>query len=74
MATEYVKMTTEEMADKYTTACLDMQISLAKLLGKEVDDPDVLDFGQRMLLAVKWQQEYSMQLAMDTVNKEWGKK
>lgn len=71
---KYVKMTTEEMADKYTTACLDMQISLAKLLGKEVDDPDVLDFGQRMLLAVKWQQEYSMQLAMDTVNKEWGKK
>lgn len=70
----YVKMTTEEMADKYTAACLDMQISLAKLLGKEVDDPDVLDFGQRMLLAVKWQQEYSMQLAMDTVNKEWGKK
>lgn len=71
---KYVKMTTEEMADKYTAACLDMQISLAKLLGKEVDDPDVLDFGQRMLLAVKWQQEYSMQLAMDTVNKEWGKK
>ena len=71
---KYVKMTTEEMADKYTAACLDMQIALAKLLGKEVDDPDVLDFGHRMLLAVKWQQEYSMQLAMDTVNKEWAKK
>ena len=71
---EYVKMTTEEMADKYTAACLDMQISLAKVVGKDIDDPDVLEFGNRMLLAVKWQQEYSMQLAMDTVNKEWDDK
>lgn len=71
---KYAKMTTEEMGDKYTAACLDMQIALAKLLGKEVNDPDVLEFGHSMLLAVKWQQEYSMQLAMDTVNKEWVKK
>ena len=70
---EFARMSTEDMGKHYSDACIAMQVNLSKLLGRSVDDPEVIEFGHSLLLAVKWQQEYSMGLAMDLVNKEFKK-
>lgn len=69
-----VVMTLEQVEKKYEDACTAMQVSIGKILGRSADDPEVIDLCHSMLLAVQWQQEYSMKLAMDIVNKEWAKK
>ena len=62
-------MTLEQVEKKYEDACMGMQVSISKILGRSVDDPDVIDLCHSMLLAVRWQEEYSMKLAMEMVQK-----
>ena len=62
-------MTLEQVEKKYEDACMDMQVSISKILGRGVDDPEVIDLCHSMLLAVRWQQEYSMKVAMEMVQK-----
>lgn len=66
---EGVVMTLEEVEKNYVGACTAMQVSIGKILGRSADDPEVIDLCHSMLLAVRWQQEYSMKLAMEMVQK-----
>jgi hypothetical protein len=66
---EGVVMTLEEVEKNYVGACTAMQVSVGKILGRSADDPEVIDLCHSMLLVVRWQQEYSMKLAMEMVQK-----
>jgi hypothetical protein len=74
VTSSFVKLHTEDMCNNYHQACVNMQVSLAKLLGKNPTDPDVIEFSNNMILAVQWEREYSMQLAMDSVARGWSSK
>ena len=60
-------MTLDQVEKKYEDACMGMHVSISRILGRSVDDPEVIDLCHSILLAVRWQQEYSMKVAMEMV-------